>query len=562
MRRPSLGLLIALGASGALALGSAGAQESVAPGPRATLEGQGLELRRAILQLARAGGYGVVVGPDVSGTIDLDVKDEPWERALASVLRPRGLHAIAHGSVLAVSSRTPDPSESEVTERGFPAVASARSVWVRGPGPGVPPEASPEPAADLPPPKFPWDENGVWRKPSPRPVADPSDPHYFAENWRFSQDFTSRLLPEIDVETADLKEVCTQIAMTLGTRIVGAHECITLKLPRTPWRDGIAAVASHGHCRIRELPDLMVLERARRVSASLEDSAPRLLRGLAAQARASVVVAEDAPRLPLLVELEDDAWESVVAGIADAARMERRSGGRSRGRREPDSGPPLARARPVGRDARESAAPDSHGDRGRGALAGPRGDRRRDLGSRGPAVSPSRRRAACEGRGLGVARRDASRPRARSDRAARPVRARARGREDRDPRPAAARVVGLRARACPPRRGMDRLPGRKERARLSRRSRRPHRRARRRAVVRFGQGDRARRRSPRLRDRAQGSWVSRPSRRDASSSRLPRRAPSGERRAIGRRAAGSRSSKPTCATSSRRSRIARGERSR
>lgn len=272
-------------------------------GPRVTLVGQGLDLRRAVASLVRAGGYGVAVGPDVAGAVDLALRDEPWAPALARVLGPRGLHAIVHGSVVAVSRRSPASDERELTGASEPAGPEERSPWIGGGAREPRPEETPLPLG-LRRPEYPL--RAPWQAPRLAPAG---------VEWR--------VIPEIRVEDAPLRDVVDQIARTVGYPIAVAadgDERVTLKRGPTAWYDDVAIVASLAHARVRSAGDLLVIERGWRANAVLEDDARRLLHLLAAQAGESLVAGPDASG-PVLVELTQDAWDSVLPAIVDAAGL-------------------------------------------------------------------------------------------------------------------------------------------------------------------------------------------------------------------------------------------------
>ncbi len=74
-------------------LGSARAASTRAPKPRITVSYQDADIRDVIAAFASFANRTIIVGKDVSGSITADVKDKPWDEALAAILSAQGLAA-------------------------------------------------------------------------------------------------------------------------------------------------------------------------------------------------------------------------------------------------------------------------------------------------------------------------------------------------------------------------------------------------------------------------------------------------------------------------------------
>ncbi|MES3036104.1 MAG: AMIN domain-containing protein [Gemmatimonadota bacterium] len=74
-------------------LGAASASRGKAPKPRITVSYQEADIRDVIAAFASFANRTIIVGKDVSGSITADVKDKPWDEALAAILSAQGLAA-------------------------------------------------------------------------------------------------------------------------------------------------------------------------------------------------------------------------------------------------------------------------------------------------------------------------------------------------------------------------------------------------------------------------------------------------------------------------------------
>ena len=74
-------------------IGTAAATAGKPPKPRITVSYQEADIRDVIAAFASFANRTIVVGKDVAGSITADVKDKPWDEALAAILTAQGLAA-------------------------------------------------------------------------------------------------------------------------------------------------------------------------------------------------------------------------------------------------------------------------------------------------------------------------------------------------------------------------------------------------------------------------------------------------------------------------------------
>ncbi|MCC7053325.1 MAG: AMIN domain-containing protein [Gemmatimonadaceae bacterium] len=74
-------------------VGTAASNNGKPPKPRITVSYQEADIRDVIAAFASFANRTIVVGKDVSGSITADVKDKPWDEALAAILTAQGLAA-------------------------------------------------------------------------------------------------------------------------------------------------------------------------------------------------------------------------------------------------------------------------------------------------------------------------------------------------------------------------------------------------------------------------------------------------------------------------------------
>ena len=81
-RKPDIGIL-----------GAPAPSQARAPKPRITVSYQDADIRDVIAAFASFANRTIIVGKDVTGSITADVKDKPWDEALAAILSAQGLAA-------------------------------------------------------------------------------------------------------------------------------------------------------------------------------------------------------------------------------------------------------------------------------------------------------------------------------------------------------------------------------------------------------------------------------------------------------------------------------------
>lgn len=77
----------------AVTVGSAASSRGKPPKPRITVSYQEADIRDVIAAFASFANRTIIVGRDVTGSITADVKDKPWDEALAAILSAQGLAA-------------------------------------------------------------------------------------------------------------------------------------------------------------------------------------------------------------------------------------------------------------------------------------------------------------------------------------------------------------------------------------------------------------------------------------------------------------------------------------
>lgn len=112
-------------------------------GEKGTFIYRGAKVREVVRQMAKMGGFNIIITGDVSGTVDMELREVPWDQALAIVLEESGLGAFVEGGVVKVSSlediskrrrKTSDAAllvektEKLVSEQIFVNYAAAREI--------------------------------------------------------------------------------------------------------------------------------------------------------------------------------------------------------------------------------------------------------------------------------------------------------------------------------------------------------------------------------------------------------------------------------------------------
>jgi type IV pilus assembly protein PilQ len=72
---------------------------------RVSLDVRNADVRETLRMLTEAGGLNVVIGPDVTGTVTLRLRDVPVEEALQIVLKATGLVQMREGTSVGILSR-------------------------------------------------------------------------------------------------------------------------------------------------------------------------------------------------------------------------------------------------------------------------------------------------------------------------------------------------------------------------------------------------------------------------------------------------------------------------
>ena len=72
---------------------------------RVSLDARNADIRATLRRLTAAGGLNVVIGPDVTGTVTLRLRDVPVEEALQLALNTTGLVQVREGTTVGILSR-------------------------------------------------------------------------------------------------------------------------------------------------------------------------------------------------------------------------------------------------------------------------------------------------------------------------------------------------------------------------------------------------------------------------------------------------------------------------
>src|SRR5262249_43720144 len=71
-----------------------------------SLDFQGADLRAVLRTFAEISGLNIVIDPTVQGTVDVALRDVPWDQALDIILRANKLGYIADGTIVRVAPLT------------------------------------------------------------------------------------------------------------------------------------------------------------------------------------------------------------------------------------------------------------------------------------------------------------------------------------------------------------------------------------------------------------------------------------------------------------------------
>ncbi len=73
-------------------------------GAKGTFIYRGASVREVVRRMAKMGGFNLIITGDVKGTVDMELREIPWDQALAIVLEESGLGAFVEGNVIKISS--------------------------------------------------------------------------------------------------------------------------------------------------------------------------------------------------------------------------------------------------------------------------------------------------------------------------------------------------------------------------------------------------------------------------------------------------------------------------
>ncbi len=93
-------------------------QPAAAPAPRytgnpVTLDFQGADLRAVLRTFSEISGLNLVIDPTIQGTVDVALRDVPWDQALDIILRANKLGYVVDGTIVRVAPLTVLASEEE-----------------------------------------------------------------------------------------------------------------------------------------------------------------------------------------------------------------------------------------------------------------------------------------------------------------------------------------------------------------------------------------------------------------------------------------------------------------
>ena len=72
-------------------------------GSPVTLDFQGSDLRAVLRTFAEISGLNIVIDPAVTGTVDVDLRDVPWDQALDQILRTNKLGYMVDGTIVRIA---------------------------------------------------------------------------------------------------------------------------------------------------------------------------------------------------------------------------------------------------------------------------------------------------------------------------------------------------------------------------------------------------------------------------------------------------------------------------
>src|SRR5690606_28230816 len=70
-----------------------------------SMDFDGVDLKAILRTFSEVAGVNLVIDPDVDGTVNIKLKDVPWNQALAVVLRTNSLACVPVGSIVRIAPR-------------------------------------------------------------------------------------------------------------------------------------------------------------------------------------------------------------------------------------------------------------------------------------------------------------------------------------------------------------------------------------------------------------------------------------------------------------------------
>ncbi len=112
-------------------IGGAGQTQRVFTGDPVTLDFQGADLRAVLRTFAEiSNGLNIVIDPSINGTVDVSLRDVPWDQALDIILRANKLGYIVEGNIVRIVPLTVLAQEREEQRKLADATALAGDLRV------------------------------------------------------------------------------------------------------------------------------------------------------------------------------------------------------------------------------------------------------------------------------------------------------------------------------------------------------------------------------------------------------------------------------------------------
>ena len=93
-----------------------------------SLDFQGADLRAVLRTFAEVSGLNMVIDPTVQGTVDVALRDVPWDQALDIILRANKLGYVVDGTIVRIAPRDVFTAETKGLEDAAKARAAARAA--------------------------------------------------------------------------------------------------------------------------------------------------------------------------------------------------------------------------------------------------------------------------------------------------------------------------------------------------------------------------------------------------------------------------------------------------